>query len=375
MADFCINRKSDDYKELYNVFGNDQLIHLLWDRNGGHNLYLTPNGKVSKLFEQLMEFTDNNIVEALKLKAQYYLDEYTNINGKWYEDFKDEPSLSQLINYNDTSIGALTSFLDRLSKKVGYTWMYNPNLPKGTRGQVNTEDYDEPTIEINPYEATINTPIHEFAHIFLAAIQRDNKELYDNLVKELSINPISKSYIPRVEESYKGESKESKLAEVLVYTLQEYASDMIDKDTGLFSVISKVWDYIKTIICDAFGIAKSATINPNTTLSELAYLLVNPDVKLDLGKKLSNQDIMSLYQTGKLAERAKMKPSYQFTAEEIVNKFKEHAKNIIETEVEENGKKKPAYYWGSEISANKLEGVTSRMKKYTYGRLGEVGSS
>lgn len=363
MSDFCINPGSEDYRELYNIFGNNELVHLLWDRNGGHNLDLNPSGKSSTLFNQLLEFTDNNRGEAIKLKAQFYLDEYTDANGKWYEDFVDEPTLNNTINYKDTRIGALTAFAERLSKKLGYNWMYNPNLKGKTKGQVNTEDYDEPTIEINPFIATIDTPIHEFAHPFIATLQRDNLELYNNLVKEVTSTDIGKEMLTKVERNYSDYTPEAKIHEAIVYTLQAYAEDMIDRNTGLFNVISKVWSYIKDLICDAFGIAKTTSINPNTTIAELAYLILDPTVKLDLGRKLSNYEIQSLYNLGKLEQRQISK----HTPEEITKKFTEHANNIISKEVTEKGETDRHFFWKKDDSEERLKGVTTRMRDFAYG--------
>ena len=55
---FCPNKKSKEFKELANIFGEDK-AYLLWMRNNGYSLDKSPSGEESKLFSGFLEKTGN----------------------------------------------------------------------------------------------------------------------------------------------------------------------------------------------------------------------------------------------------------------------------------------------------------------------------
>ena len=360
---------SPQYRELADVVNSTELAHLLWDRNGGYQLDLNPDGKPSSLFKQLLEITGNDRFEAMRLKAQFYLNEYTERNGEWYKDFVEEPSIPEY-THRDTNVKALTLVLNKLSERLGYQWRFNFNLPDQTGGRINIEG-TEPVIEVNPYYGDMTTPIHEFGHMFIAAIQRDNPELYSNLIKEIRTYRLYDNMMSAIRESYEevGLSEDELELEAIMYVIGEYGRDMIDKDSGLFKAISEVWEYIKSIILDAFGIAKTADLKLNTQLAEIAYILANPDIKVDLGKKFTSLDYLEFYSTTPLQQRKITKP---LTKDEIVNKFIEHSKDIIPETDNKLAKEKGHWKFKKDDSYEYLQGVTRLMAKFGYGYLGDT---
>ncbi len=458
-AIICPNRKDEQYKELVRVLGSPEMAHLVWNRNGGNTLDFNPNGFKSTLFDQLLEHTNNDRFEALRLKAQYYLE--NNPNGKWYENFKVEPVLPYTTLYRgegtredaklpewaktnagqwfSTSLGKAQSFakdrqgkiytvsiptnileqfkapegnpldeylipqeiqslynkeeyrskekdvienlLNRLSEKFGYNWVYNENLKNNEAGKINLDDYENPTIEINPSTINLHTPIHEFAHIFIAAVQRDNPKLYDKLVQELKLHSNFDNIWKAINENYPSLDFpiEAQTVEAIVHVIEMYGNDMLDHNTGLFKAISEFWEYIKKILTDAFGISRVIDLKPTTSLAEIAYIITNPDIKLDLGNKLTNEEIIYLYNTNKLYSRKikverKLEEKKELTVDDIVQKLTTIGKDIIKEEDLELQKSRGRYYYLKDGSKEYLKEVTTQMGKFGYGYFGKSDS-
>ena len=85
MSEFCPNKKSKEFKELSDIFGEDK-AYFLWMRNKGNPLDKAPNGAESKLFNTLLDYFDNNREKALKAKAKVYSNEFFNWFGDWTSD-------------------------------------------------------------------------------------------------------------------------------------------------------------------------------------------------------------------------------------------------------------------------------------------------
>ena len=71
------------FEELVDNVGENE-AYFLWSKNGGHPLDKTPDGKESKLFKDLLELTDNDRDEAIKLKSRVYSPEFTAWFGDWH---------------------------------------------------------------------------------------------------------------------------------------------------------------------------------------------------------------------------------------------------------------------------------------------------
>ena len=64
-----------------------EVAYMLWDKNNGYALDKTPEGKDSKLFEDLLEIAGDR-KSAMILKSNVYSDNFINWFGDWIEDRK-----------------------------------------------------------------------------------------------------------------------------------------------------------------------------------------------------------------------------------------------------------------------------------------------
>ena len=64
-----------------------EVAYMLWDKNNGYALDKTPEGKDSKLFEDLLEIAGDR-KNAIILKSNVYSDNFINWFGDWIEDRK-----------------------------------------------------------------------------------------------------------------------------------------------------------------------------------------------------------------------------------------------------------------------------------------------
>jgi len=117
MATICPKTKKGQFGELTRVLGSSEMAHLIWDRNKGNTVDFSPDGKQSTLFKQLLEYTNNNRVEAIRLKSTYYLDQYTEANGKWYDDFEAEP-IAETVNIANISFDEVENVSNMILNKL-----------------------------------------------------------------------------------------------------------------------------------------------------------------------------------------------------------------------------------------------------------------
>lgn len=62
-----------------------EVAYMLWDKNNGYALDKTPEGKDSKLFEDLLEIAGDR-KNAIILKSNVYSDNFINWFGDWMND-------------------------------------------------------------------------------------------------------------------------------------------------------------------------------------------------------------------------------------------------------------------------------------------------
>ena len=96
---FCPNKRSKEFKELSEIFGEDK-AYFLWMRNKGNHLDKAPNGADSKLFNTLLDYFKGDREEALKAKAKVYSNNFFSWFGNWAGE---EESLSEIKKQNPYS--------------------------------------------------------------------------------------------------------------------------------------------------------------------------------------------------------------------------------------------------------------------------------
>lgn len=383
MGNFCPNTKTAEYKELLLAINSRNIAHLIWKRNKGNAIDLDPNGNKSKLFESLLEITNNDRAEAIRLKSLFYLD--NNPYGEWWENYEFEPKVDtkEVLSYKNfdkaVSMSVATSILNRLSKKFGYAWEFDVSLGPGVGGIVETNRDGSLVVKINPLYMNLESQIHEFSHILIAYIQLHNKPLFDRLKKEIDSSEEGKKTLAKVMELYGLETKSTAAyVETIAKLLGEYGSDLIDKETGLFKIISKVWEYIKQLLVDAFGIVDVKSLKPSTTLTELALMIADPSVNFNFGDVVFSEDqIVNLMNYNEIQHKLEgQQPHQKLTPEDIKNKILEHSKQFV-FETDENIAQKKGHfkYDKGDGVFEYLEGVGTRIKRFGYGSTQKVDES
>ena len=159
-------------------------------------------------------------------------------------------------------------------------------------------------VVVNPNLLTDDTPFHEFAHPFIAAVKRMNRPLYNQLIKEIK---AEKSILDRTNKLYRqlymnkgmtGTQLENAIIEEAIVTaIGEYAADynkLHTKSEGLLQAIKEFLAYIKQSIMDMFdkGSVNIENIPNDTTLKELAVILAS-DIKVTNSTKI-NKEVLNI---------------------------------------------------------------------------------
>jgi hypothetical protein len=95
--------------------------------------------------------------------------------------------------------------------------------------------FDKGTVKINLKYATLDTPIHEYMHPFIAAIKDENPTLYENISKELYETDLGRQLLDEVKEQkeYASNSHEDQHDEALVRYISNNIADVLDKDGNI----------------------------------------------------------------------------------------------------------------------------------------------
>jgi hypothetical protein len=175
---------------------------------------------------------------------------------------------------NPEAVRGLRRTLRRLRNKFGINYRVINDPTQNFAGA-----YDRKTGEviINEAFAGADTPFHEFAHPFIAAVKKNNKALYKKLVAELQSSEEGKAVLDGVKEAYPELKLEEQLEEAIVELIGREAADSIqDQTLGelIRSLLKQVATYLKKMFGNKSDVIPSQ-IDPNTTLGDLAKMLSN----------------------------------------------------------------------------------------------------
>lgn len=212
----------------------------------------------------------------------------------------------------------------------------------------------KPMIVLNSAKATLDTPIHEFGHVFIHMLRRENMRAYMSIMNSIFDAKIEKTevtdtktgkkktersivgYEPKAE--YKEEfdllkslypnlSEEELAEEFLVEMLGRYASEYFDPQTGkpiaeirtstigekLAKALAKLWETIREMLLGSPVTINVKDISPITSIDALASILADPNINIQFGSKLNK---ISNYETENLREKIK-------EGEELLTKINE----------------------------------------------------
>ena len=119
------------------------------------------------------------------------------------------------------------------------------------------------TIVFNMERMTLDTPVHEYSHIYMQYLKLENKELYHKLVSEALIHPLAK----HIAKSYPNLNKFELGEEVVVSLIAARVSDQTLDNNAINSIVEStsrgklLFDKVLQFFKDFFG--KVFNINPN----------------------------------------------------------------------------------------------------------------
>jgi len=189
------------------------------------------------------------------------------------------------------------NILNKLSNKFNIPYELDYNLPhKGM--------FVKGKVIVNPNLLTDDTPFHEFAHPFIAAIKRMNRPLYNQLITQIK---QEKTILDRTDKLYRqlyvnkglvgAQLENAIIEEAIVTAIGEYAADynkLYNKSQGLLEAIKEFLSYIKQTIMDMFdkGSINIENIPNDVTLKELAVILAS-DIKVTNNTKI-NKEVLNI---------------------------------------------------------------------------------
>ena len=198
---------------------------------------------------------------------------------------KDTPT-----NVPTIELRSVTKVLDRLKQKFGVDYEF-VNEPKSDwKGK-----YQNGKVYINSAKnITADTPFHEYLHPFVASLKKDNKALYDKLIKELQSVQEGLDEIESIKtsEGYSNLSEEEKLDEALVSYLGKLSSksltdtgDIVESKTERVrqSMLSQFTNWLRRTLNKLLGI-KIKDLKLDYNLQDVADMVSMSDTRINLGE-------------------------------------------------------------------------------------------
>ena len=193
----------------------------------------------------------------------------------------------------------LTNLVSRLASNVGvkYQFITKEQATELTAG-INQWSgqpgfFLGDTVYLIPELMDEKTAFHEFAHPVIRAIQQSNPELYKKLVEEFNSLPEAQQILERAKAAYPTLAEDDPIImeEALVISLTNAATE---KSTSAFNkFINNLLYAIKQALRKIFGKDNKVSIEklkPDTTLSELADLLMIQPLDIDIAE-ISREDL------------------------------------------------------------------------------------
>lgn len=194
--------------------------------------------------------------EELKRLQRELYDNIKSIDDKFYEDLKNVKS----------------AYSEEI--KNTYFQVSESNVPAGFYDTVTKTAYLVEGV------ADETTPIHEiFTHPFLELIEKENKELYKNLLKEAYKNKAIREY---VDKRYEKSQREK---EYIARAIDLEANNQL-QDKSLIDYIKEFWQAVSKYVSNIFGGQSRKVINikPTTTIKELVDFVLKDNSPLNLNK-------------------------------------------------------------------------------------------
>lgn len=266
--------------------------------------YLQHDGEIRTPEEVLSKLASEGIMTSMHPAHQYQIERTPNTLATATKEVLTDLAEALLKKFP-------AGYTYRLAYLPGENWkgMIEPAGPGSVGGK--------PTVVINTAKASLDTPLHEFGHIFLNMIRQENIKLYFQLINDIfNKNKTPKEkYAALYEETKKlyprksdqdAEAYEAFLADEMVVELMgRHAAEYYDQETGkykenykssdtLIAALAKrlreLWEAIKNKLLSGTEALQIKDLNPNASIEQLAMVLAHPSVKFDLGSMRQKVD-------------------------------------------------------------------------------------
>jgi len=178
------------------------------------------------------------------------------------ERFKSLPE-EYVQDRTNVSLKNLTNILNNLKSKFGIDYVIDSTLEsKGA--------FKNGKVYVNPNKFSLDTPFHEYAHPFLMYVKQKNPTLYNQLKAEIQKDSL---LMGMVKKTYSDRSEDEQIDEAIVTKLGKIASNL-STQPAYKSIIDRILEFISNGISKLMG-GKKVTLNLNTTLHDLATMLVD----------------------------------------------------------------------------------------------------
>ena len=250
---------------------------------------------------QLQTLNSNNPEEL-----QERLDELAKIKREkdTYFTDREKEELKRGVDYNTSDEGILfnrdtynvqskaraeeifTKVADKLSSKLGVDYkIITPEeaveITKDSPIQYNGEGafaYKGRVYILNN-RVTLENGIHEFGHFLVSAVVKDNPGLFTKLYNDFLVTSSGAAIDAQVRKNYSDFSENEIQQEVITRGLTQLAQGKIEDPKNVFQ---RFWFAIKQILRNIFGKEhKLSNLNENTTLDQLAEMLVGDNLKIN----------------------------------------------------------------------------------------------
>ena len=285
-----------------------------------------PNGEESKLFNDILSLSE--VAKDKELAVDMYLLAYTPSFKAYFGNFEtgdakglvdqnNEPFVSSVRKFLGSEpvietpkvetvqppvdMETATKMLDRLKERFGVDYEV-VNEPKSDwKGK-----FQNGKVYINSAkEITKDTPFHEYLHPFIAVLKKENKSLYDKLIKELQSVEEGVSEIENVKATsgYSNLSEEDQMDEALISYLGKLAvgnmtdvGDIADSQVARVrqSMMTQFKNWLRRMFNNVFSI-KLSDLEINYNLQDIADIISMSDTKIELtGMPVSAKPLFQL---------------------------------------------------------------------------------
>jgi hypothetical protein len=250
-------------------------------------LHIVQGSKKLRDTESWMFIADTPMYQAVEISREELLQDEGLIEQDKAED---KIAFNKTTTENKEAKTVVVKMLDKLAKKFNTPYeIINAKKAKSLYNNYNGEKafYYKGKVYILEDGITLENALHEFSHPFIRAIAQKNVELFTNIVEEILSTPEGKAIYNQVKELYPehvvdGELNYEGFEEVAVRALTAEAQKQYT-NPSFESAVQRLIKAIKNLLRGLFSTNAVDSIDSNTSLKELAEILLGDDAySLDL---------------------------------------------------------------------------------------------